>query len=247
MITPGGTITQIMDSTGDGGGNTLSAPVDVATDLSGNVFVGAGGFSQSVFKIELDSDSDGVPNAFDNCPNITNLDQVDSDSDGVGDVCDTDNDNDGIPDSIDTDDDNDGIPDSIDTSPTTPSNDFSDGTTFGTITSGNANLSITDDPASGVNIVATGPATVNVCGNAIIFFTAGDSVKVACGSVTIQVISGTVEITFDGETIILGEGETITLEGDYIDWQFIFIILLIILILVILIVFYILRHTRRRP
>jgi len=39
---------EIIDSTGDGGGNTLSQPSDVATDSSGNVFV-AGFGSNNAF------------------------------------------------------------------------------------------------------------------------------------------------------------------------------------------------------
>lgn len=35
----------------------------------------------------VDSDEDGVPNSEDNCPNISNPDQADSDGDGVGDAC----------------------------------------------------------------------------------------------------------------------------------------------------------------
>lgn len=42
-----------------------------------------------------DSDCDGIPNGFDNCPAEKNHDQKDSDNNGVGDVC-TDRDNDGI-------------------------------------------------------------------------------------------------------------------------------------------------------
>ena len=46
------TITQIIDSTGDGGANTLNEPFDVATDLSGNVFV-TGRVSDNAFKIQF--------------------------------------------------------------------------------------------------------------------------------------------------------------------------------------------------
>jgi hypothetical protein len=36
----------------------------------------------------VDSDEDGVPDAFDNCPDDHNPDQIDSDGDGIGDICD---------------------------------------------------------------------------------------------------------------------------------------------------------------
>jgi len=47
------TITKIIDATGDGGGNALSEPFDVATDSSGNVFV-TGRVSNNAFKIAKD-------------------------------------------------------------------------------------------------------------------------------------------------------------------------------------------------
>ena len=45
---------------------------------------------------ELDSDSDGILNPVDNCPDNWNPGQADSDGDGLGDVCDPDRDGDGI-------------------------------------------------------------------------------------------------------------------------------------------------------
>ncbi|GMU19966.1 MAG: hypothetical protein AMXMBFR13_00670 [Phycisphaerae bacterium] len=58
---------------------------------------------------EADNDGDGSPNVLDNCPAISNPEQLDDDGDGVGNVCDNcpgfddreDEDNDGIPDSCD--------------------------------------------------------------------------------------------------------------------------------------------------
>ena len=48
-----------------------------------------------------DFDNDGIVNSEDNCPLVANADQLDTDGDGVGDVCDTDDDGDGILDTED--------------------------------------------------------------------------------------------------------------------------------------------------
>ncbi len=49
----------------------------------------------------LDSDADGVPDALDNCPEVSNPVQADTDEDGAGDECDLDDDGDIIPDIFD--------------------------------------------------------------------------------------------------------------------------------------------------
>jgi hypothetical protein len=48
-----------------------------------------------------DGDSDGIVDAADNCPYVTNADQADLDHDGLGDACDPDDDNDGTADTVD--------------------------------------------------------------------------------------------------------------------------------------------------
>lgn len=92
-----------------------------------------------------DDDDDGILDVDDNCPLTANADQLDTDGDGIGDVCDADDDDDGIldvddncpllanPDQADDDNDgignlcdddsdNDGVPNTIDLCPSTPNN-----------------------------------------------------------------------------------------------------------------------------
>ncbi|SVD98744.1 uncharacterized protein METZ01_LOCUS451598, partial [marine metagenome] len=86
-----------------------------------------------------DDDNDGVPDASDNCPVVSNSDQLNSDNDAQGNVCDADDDNDGTEDdqdafpldasevadndgdgtgdNADTDDDNDEVADDADNCP----------------------------------------------------------------------------------------------------------------------------------
>jgi hypothetical protein len=96
-----------------------------------------------------DSDGDGRPDVEDNCPLTWNLNQMDTDGDGIGDACDDDDDNDciadvqdtaplvrqpagpdtdndGIPDACDGDADDDGVPNAQDNCPLDPNNDQAD-------------------------------------------------------------------------------------------------------------------------
>ena len=86
----------------------------------------------SVTQAAKDQDGDGVADGFDNCVAVANVDQLDNEGDGVGDVCDNDDDNDGIADADDPnpftpdgtlvqDTDEDGVPDDRDAFPEDPS------------------------------------------------------------------------------------------------------------------------------
>lgn len=50
----------------------------------------------------IDSDNDGAEDSIDNCPSVPNPDQINTDDDGDGNVCDPDDDNDGMPDDWET-------------------------------------------------------------------------------------------------------------------------------------------------
>ena len=71
------------------------------------VVKGNGGTFSKSFKITVndlyeDTDGDDVIDSEDNCPLFANSDQLDSDEDGIGDVCDEDDDNDGVSDAEDS-------------------------------------------------------------------------------------------------------------------------------------------------
>ena len=88
-----------------------------ARNINGNVSVSPAITVIVTGVVEIDTDHDGVADAFDNCPNKYNPQQLDADHDNIGDVCDStpgcggcgqaaceqyaDSDHDGIPDVID--------------------------------------------------------------------------------------------------------------------------------------------------
>jgi hypothetical protein len=171
---------------------------------------------------DADDENDAVLDASDNCPRTVNTDQADNDDDsgdhlGVqpgpndtfgGDLCDPDDDLDLIDDVID--------PQSF-----LFSNDFTDGTSFGTIVSrAGLDVRVRDEATpAGVRIKPSGtggPATVNVCGLADLFLSAGNETVVTCGSATVQTVSGPVTMqigSFLGGTLYTGTTVTVQQAG----------------------------------
>jgi hypothetical protein len=122
------------------------------------------------FMYVIDTDGDGVPDSSDNCPNDSNPDQADFDTDGIGDVCD-DSDLDGLTDAQELlmgtnpnipDTDGDGVNDNVDNCPLTynPGQEDSDGDGTGDFCdpdiAGVISGRITDASGNGIpNIVVT--------------------------------------------------------------------------------------------
>lgn len=116
----------------------------------------------------VDTDGDGLVDDEDNCPTISNTDQLDADGDSTGNACDQDDDNDSVPDSADNcplnpnpdqadldadgngdacdaDDDNDGVSDTADNCPVNANPDQLDSDL-----DSQGNACDTDDDADGV-------------------------------------------------------------------------------------------------
>ena len=155
------------------GNNSLAVDENgnpLTTDQRGTGFprIGAGRVDIGAFEVLPDSDGDGVVDEIDNCDSTPNPDQLDTDGDGLGNVCDGDDDNDGHadaadncplasnPDQLDTDadgfgnacdadDDGDGVLDGPDNCDLTPNPDQLD-----TDGDGAGNVCDADDDGDGV-------------------------------------------------------------------------------------------------
>ena len=143
----------------------------------------------------LDGDGDGINDGSDNCPLVSNADQLDTDSDGTGDACDTDDDgdgdndgsdncplvsnadqldtdSDGTGDACDTDDDGDGDNDGSDNCPLIANADQLD-----TDSDGTGDACDTDDDGDGID---DGPDNCPLVSNADQLDTDSDGTGDAC-------------------------------------------------------------------
>jgi len=179
-----------------------------------------------------DNDNDGFPDTTDQCPatdwtagpdGIADTGdeplnqygvpiQTKEDYDGIIDV-------DGCHDSPGEDWDADGLDDEVDVSPMAVSTAFSDeamgGVTFGFLDTGGLTIEVSEEPnPAGVRIIASGsggPATVDICGIATLDLTSGDDMVITCGSATVQVLAGTVAVTFGAFQATLPPNTTTTI------------------------------------
>jgi streptogramin lyase len=92
-VKPNGVVKRLINSRVPGTDIYLSNAQDVVVDSRDVVYIAG---SSMIVKLAPDADEDGVGDVDDNCPDIANTDQADTDGDGLGDVCDDDLDGDGI-------------------------------------------------------------------------------------------------------------------------------------------------------
>ena len=167
-----GTNPLLVDTDGDGVNDNVDAfPLDPAetTDTDGDGV----GDNADVFPNDAsettDTDGDTIGDNGDNCPAIANADQLNTDNDGQGNVCDADDDNDGLTDVAEAalgtnpllvDTDGDGVSDSVDAFPTNPAETTdTDGDTIGDVADNcpfNANFDQADLDGDGVGDVCDG-------------------------------------------------------------------------------------------
>ena len=89
-------VTLTVDYSYDNLGRLISASYSTSNAIAYN-YDPAGNLISQTFQLQ-DIDGDGIVDSIDNCPDQSNADQLDTDGDSLGNVCDSDDDNDGLPD-----------------------------------------------------------------------------------------------------------------------------------------------------
>ncbi|MCA9253031.1 MAG: thrombospondin type 3 repeat-containing protein [Phycisphaerales bacterium] len=92
-VKPNGEVTRLINFRVPETNIYLNNAEDVVVDSRDVVYIAG---SSTVVKIAPDADEDGVGDVDDNCPDMANTEQTDTDGDGLGDVCDDDIDGDGV-------------------------------------------------------------------------------------------------------------------------------------------------------
>jgi Tol biopolymer transport system component len=140
---------------------------------------------------DVDNDNDGVLNDVDNCLLVSNPDQDDADGDGAGDACDADMDGDGIDNGIDRN--LDGVSQAL-----TPSNNFNDGVTTGTVA-----RRVGDQTVSVSDLFGLGGVYVEIEPRGSCDFAKGVCNFDAANSVQIPICGGDKRVTFHDAAVEL--------------------------------------------
>jgi hypothetical protein len=198
----------------------------LVADTDGDTLLDGAEVSAGTNPLSVDSDADGVNDNTDNCPVDANNDQLDTDNDSQGNVCDSDDDGDGLSDvdeataqtdPLDTDSDDDGIDDGSEVNAgTDPLNSDSDGdgSSDGAEASAGTDPLIADSDGDGLNDGAeasagTDPLATDSDGDGV-----NDGSEVSAGTNPLSTDSDGDGVNDGSDAFPLDDTETVDSDGD---------------------------------